>query len=162
MARSGSSIGIPASMVLALIAIAAPGFLVHRTRFGSHLQAIGASRALAVLSGLAINRTIVLSYLVAAAATVAAVTLLARGSGNSPGSEEPLLLEMVLATLIGAAFSRRRTVTVWGALLGVVLVTALSTGFALLQVNIFWVSGIKGGLILMVLIAAALDERLHR
>ena len=41
-----------------------------------------------------------------------------RGSGSSSGTATPLLLETVLATFIGAAFSRRRVVTIWGALLG--------------------------------------------
>ncbi|BCP52151.1 membrane protein [Kaistia sp. 32K] len=161
--RDGSVAGIPASMALALIVFAALAFLVHRTRWGAHLQAVGASRAVATLTGLPTRGPVALSYLLAAgAAAIAAIAILARGSGSSPGSEEPLLLEMVLATFLGGAFSRRRTVTVWGALLGAVLVTALSTGFALLQVNIFWVSGIKGCLILLVLVAAALDERLRR
>lgn len=161
--RDGDIAAIPASMTLALIVFAVLAFLVHRTRWGAHLQAIGASRTVAALTGLPTARSVALSYLLAAAAAaVAAIAILARGSGSSPGSEEPLLLEMVLATFLGGAFSRRRTVTVWGALLGAVLVTALSTGFALLQVNIFWVSGIKGGLILLVLVAAVLDERLRR
>jgi len=161
--RDGDLAGIPASMVLALVVFAGLAFLVHRTRWGAHLQAIGTSRAVATLIGLPTRKSVALSYLLAAvAAAVAALAILARGSGSSPGSEEPLLLEMVLATFLGAAFSRRRIVTVWGALLGAVLVTALSTGFALLQVNIFWVSGIKGGLILLVLVASALDERLRR
>lgn len=161
--RDGDIAGIPASMALALAVFASLAFLVHRTRWGTHLQAIGASRAVASLTGLPARRFVALSYLLAATtAAVAALAILARGSGSSPGSEEPLLLEMVLATFLGGAFSRRRIVTVWGALLGAVLVTALSTGFALLQVNIFWVSGIKGGLILLVLVAAALDERLRR
>ncbi|MCX5577173.1 ABC transporter permease [Kaistia terrae] len=161
--RDGDIGGIPASMLLALLVFAGLAFLVHRTRWGAHLQAIGASRAVASLTGLPTRKSVALSYgLAAAAAAVAAIAILARGSGSSPGSEEPLLLEMVLATFLGGAFSRRRIVTVWGALLGAVLVTALSTGFALLQVNIFWVSGIKGGLILLVLVAAALDERLRR
>jgi ribose transport system permease protein len=49
-------------------------------------------------------------------------------------------------------------VTVWGALLGALLVNALSNGFALLRVDIFWIGGIKGALILMVVATAALQR----
>jgi len=161
--RDGNIAGLPASMGLALAVFIVLAFLVHRTSWGAHLQAIGASRSVASFTGLPSRRSVAISYLLASgAAGVAAIAILARGSGSSPGTEEPLLLEMLLATFLGAAFSRRRLVTVWGALLGAVLVTALSTGFALLQVNIFWVSGIKGCLILLVLIAAVLNERLRR
>ncbi len=71
----------------------------------------------------------------------------------------PLLLETVLATFIGAAFSRRRVVTIWGALLGAILVNALSNGLGLLGVNIFWMGAIKGGLILVVLAASAVRHK---
>ena len=81
--------------------------------------------------------------------------VLARGSGSSPGSEESLLLEMVLATFLGAAFSPRRVVTVWGAILGAVLVSALSVGFISIGVNVFWTGCIKGGLILLVVASAS-------
>ena len=54
------------------------------------------------------------------------------GSGSSSGTATPLLLETVLATFIGAAFSRRRVVTIWGALLGAITVNALSNGLGLL------------------------------
>ncbi|MDP1265470.1 ABC transporter permease, partial [Klebsiella pneumoniae] len=76
------------------------------------------------------------------------------GSGSSSGTATALLLETVLATFIGAAFSRRRVVTIWGALLVAILVNALSNGVGLVWVNIFWMGGIKGGLILVVLAAS--------
>lgn len=50
-------------------------------------------------------------------------------------------------------------VTIWGALLGAVLVNALSNGLGLLGVNIFWMGAIKGVLILVVLAAPALLNR---
>ncbi|VTM53161.1 transmembrane sugar transport protein [Klebsiella pneumoniae] len=65
----------------------------------------------------------------------------------------------MLATFIGAAFSRRRVVTIWGALLGAILVNALSNGLGLLGVNIFWMGAIKGGLILVVLAASAVRHK---
>ena len=89
------------------------------------------------------------------AAGLAILPLLSQGSGSSSGTATPLLLETVLATFIGAAFSRRRVVTIWGALLGAILVNALSNGLGRLGVNIVWMGAIKGGLILVVLAASA-------
>ena len=48
---------------------------------------------------------------------------------------------------------------IWGALLGAVLVNALSNGLGLLGVNIFWMGAIKGGLILIVLAASAVRHQ---
>lgn len=125
-----------------------------------NLQAVGGSRDAAEVSGISPARYISQSFLVAAfAGGLAAMFILARGSGFTPGTEENLLLEMVLATFLGAAFSPRRVVTLWGAVLGAVLVSALSLGFKSIGVNVFWTGCIKGALILVVVASASLSGR---
>ena len=135
-------------------------FLLHPSRFGQHVQAVGGNRDMAQMSGLNVRRLTLLVWLLAGiAAGLAILPLLSQGSGSSSGTATPLLLETVLATFIGAAFSRRRVVTIWGALLGAILVNALSNGLGLLGVNIFWMGAIKGGLILVVLAASAVRHK---
>ncbi|OWF85046.1 hypothetical protein B4907_05800 [Yersinia kristensenii] len=152
--------GLPAAVWFLLIIFAVLLFVLYRTRWGLHLQASGGNREAAEMSGLSVKRLVAQSYLLAAlTAVLAALALVARGSGSSPGTEESLLLEMVLATFIGSAFSRRRVVTIGGALLGALLVNALSNGLALLRVDIFLVGAIKGALILLVLATSALKSR---
>ena len=161
--RDGAVFGVPVAVLL-MLAVAG-GFLyaLHWTRWGLQLQAVGGNRDAADISGLPSDRRTVQAFLVAAlAAVIAAPTILARGSGSSPGSDETLLVEMVLATFLGAAFSPRRVVTVWGAVLGAVLVNALSNGLALMHVDIFWIGGIKGALILVVVATAALRSGQQR
>lgn len=154
--RDGNIAGIAAGVVLTTIVALAYWHLVHRTKWGMNLQATGGSRDAAEISGIPTNRFVVQSFLLAAlAGWIACSFVLARGSGSSPGSEENLLLEMVLATFLGAAFSPRRVVTVWGAVLGAVLVSALSVGFISIGVNVFWTGCIKGVLILLVVASAA-------
>jgi ribose transport system permease protein len=69
------------------------------------------------------------------------------------------MLEMVLATFLGAAFSPRRVVTMWGAVLGAVLVTAISIGFKSMGVDVFWTGLIKGALIVVVVALSTLAQR---
>lgn len=154
--RDGKIAGVAVGILLtALIALAFWHF-VHRTKWGMNLQATGGSRDAAEISGIATRKFVVQSFLLAAfAGWLAAMFVLARGSGSSPGTEENLLLEMVLATFLGAAFSPRRIVTVWGAVLGAVLVSSLSVGFISIGVNVFWTGCIKGALILLVVASAA-------
>ncbi|HEG0618759.1 TPA: ABC transporter permease [Yersinia enterocolitica] len=150
---------LPVAVWFLLLIFAVLLFVLYRTRWGLHLQASGGNREAAEISGLPVKRLVAQSYMLAAlTAVLAALALVARGAGSSPGTEESLLLEMVLATFIGSAFSRRRVVTIGGALLGALLVNALSNGLALLRVDIFWVGAIKGALILLVLATSALKS----
>lgn len=153
--------GIPLGLILvALITLMAFHFL-HRTKWGLNLQAVGGSRDAASISGLNVNRLFGQSFIVAAVmGFVCSYFVLARGAGSSPGVEDNLMVEMVLATFLGAAFSPRRVVTMWGAALGAVLVVAISVGFKSMGVNVFWTGLIKGSLIVVVVATAALSQRL--
>lgn len=161
--RDGTVAGLPAGVIIALALALIYGFAVHRTRWGLNLQAVGGGRDAAEAAGLSPNKFIAQSFLLAAVAGgVGSTFLLARGSGFAPGVEENLLLEMILATFLGAAFSPRRVVTVWGAVLGAVLVSALSIGFGSAGVDIFWTGCIKGALILIVVASSAVSRNLDR
>lgn len=156
--RDGTLGGISFGVLLTVLLVLIFYIAAHRSKWGMHLQAVGGNRDAADLSGIPVNRMLAQSFIIAAfAGGLASVFVLARGSGSSPGSEENLLLEMILATFLGAAFSSRRVVTLWGAVLGAVLVTALSIGFKSIGVNVFWTGCIKGALILFVVATAALS-----
>ena len=158
--RDGKIMGIAASVVLTAILVMIFYHALHRTRWGMNMQATGGSRDAAEISGILTRRFVVQSFLIAAfAGWIASVFVLARGSGSSPGTEENMLLEMVLATFLGAAFSPRRVVTLWGAVLGAVVVSALSVGFISIGVNVFWTGCIKGALILLVVASAAVATK---
>ncbi len=158
--RDGDVAGIPIPALFTLGMLVVFGFWLHRTRFGIQLQATGGSRAAAEIAGIPLRRLTAASFVIASLAGVAAsIVLVARGSGISPGIEEQLLLDMVLATFVGAAFSLRRVVTVPGAIAGAILVKALGNGFQLLNVDIFKIGMLKGGLILIVVASAALAGR---
>lgn len=158
--RDSTLLGIPYPLLWLAAVFILFQFIVHHSRFGQHIQAVGGNADMARMSGLKVRGLTLRVWLLAGvAAGLAVLPLLAQGSGSSSGTATPLLLETVLATFIGAAFSRRRVVTIWGALLGAVQVNALSNGLGLLGVNIFWMGAIKGVLILVVLAAPALLNR---
>jgi ribose transport system permease protein len=158
--RDGDIFGIAASVVMTAVLVVIFYHALHRTKWGMNMQATGGSRDAAEISGILTRRFVVQCFLIAAfAGWIASVFVLARGSGSSPGTEENMLLEMVLATFLGAAFSPRRVVTLWGAVLGAVVVSALSVGFISIGVNVFWTGCIKGGLILLVVASAAVTSK---
>lgn len=155
--------GVPVPVLIMLLVFLGFGFLVHRTAYGMKLQTVGWCVDAALSVGLKPRPYVASSFIWAGfAAGIAGILLVARGSGMSPGIDERLLVDMVLATFVGAAFSARNVVTVLGAMLGAVLVAFMSTGLILNRVDNSWVDGWKGLLILLVVIAAALQTRRSR
>lgn len=158
--RDNTLFGVRYPILISLATAAVITFIGHRTRFGLRMQAVGGNRAAAETSGLKATRYLAASFVLASLfAVVATLVLTARSAGYSTGLDDRLLLDMVLATFIGSAFSGRRVVTVPGAVLGAVLVRALGNGFQLLAVDVFQVDMIKGALILLVVASAALEDR---
>lgn len=158
--RDASIVGIPIPVWLMLVAFAAFGFLMHRTRFGMGVQAVGGNREAAETSGITPRPRVAWTFVIAGvAAAAASIALVARGSGSSPGIDEQLLVDMVLATFVGAAFSPRNVVTIAGAMLGAVLVALMSNGLILVRVDNSWIAGAKGLLILVVVATAALQSQ---
>ena len=158
--RDDTLAGLPIGLLAAAALVAIAIVLVHRTRWGLRLQAVGGNRDAAVIAGLDTRRFIAETFLIAAVfGGFASLFVLARGSGSTPGIAETLLMETVLATFLGAAFSPRRVVTVWGAATGAVLVSALSIGFGSVGVDVFWTGCVKGVLILVVVAASAVARR---
>lgn len=160
--RDQDILGVPLGIIIVAVIALAVFHLLHRTKWGLNLQAVGGSRDAAEISGLKTSRIFAQSFLLAAfMGFLTGFFLLARGSGSSPGVEDNLMLEMVLATFLGAAFSPRRVVTMWGAVLGAVLVAAISIGFKSMGVNVFWTGLIKGSMIVVVVAMAAISQRVR-
>ena len=156
MVRDTRVAGIPLAAVLMLLVAAVLIFVLSATPYGRRLQAVGGNRDAAAFAGIPTRRYIMSTFVIAGVvAGLASVLLIARGSGSSPGIDERLMVDMVLATFLGAAFTRRGTVTVGGSVLGALFVALLSNGLVLSRVANAWVDGFKGALILLVVAAAA-------
>ncbi|KVE34586.1 ABC transporter permease [Burkholderia sp. BDU5] len=147
-------------LAYALVSVAAAlGVLVHRTRYGLRLHAVGAHRAAALAAGVDARRYVASSYLACGlAAALAALASSALLSGSAPGAGDNLL-PVIAAVLLGVVFSRRLAPTIPGTLVAVLFVGMLANGFQLNNVSSYWMSGVEGALILFVVAAVALLRR---
>jgi ribose transport system permease protein len=83
--RDGNILGIPVVVVIMLLTFALVAFIFHRTKYGMSVQAVGGSLDAAVAAGLKTKRIVGSTFISAAVvAAIAAVLLVARGSGSSP------------------------------------------------------------------------------
>ncbi|KRB20072.1 MULTISPECIES: ABC transporter permease [Mesorhizobium] len=147
---SGAFLGISA-LAWALILFSALVIAIfHYTSFGLRLYAVGGHPEAARAAGLSVPFYVSFTYVLSGfCAAVASVLTVSRLSASTPGSGE-LLLSVLAAALLGTVFSRRFVPTMGGTLLSVLFIGLLANGFQLLNVSSYWVNGVQGALILLV------------
>jgi ribose transport system permease protein len=137
--------------------------LTHFTRFGLRLQAVGGHSLAARAAGLAVYRYVALSYVLCGlCAGIAALASVAVLSGSSPGSNDNLLM-VIAAALLGVVFSRRLVPTIGGTLISGLFLSLIANGFQLIAISSYWINGVEGALILLVVsLTAQLRRRQQR
>jgi ribose transport system permease protein len=144
--------GIP-NLFFTVIVVAVPCYLLlHRSRWGRYLFAVGSNPEAARLSGVKVNRTIYLAYMVSAvlAAVVGVLTASRIGIGIAT-TGQGWELQSVASSVIGGASLFGAVGSVIGPLLGAMLLTTINNGSNLLNVNPFW-QGIITGLLIIVIV----------
>ena len=147
---SGSFLGISA-LAWALILFSAIMILwIHKTAFGIRLYAVGGHPEAARAAGINVPFYLAFTYIFSGfCAAIASVLTVSRLSASTPGAGE-MLLSILAAALLGTVFSRRFVPTIGGTLLSVLFIGLLANGFQLLNVSSYWVNGVQGALILLV------------
>jgi ribose transport system permease protein len=147
---SGSFLGISALAWCLILFSAIMLVFIHKTAFGLRLYAVGGHPEAARAAGISVPLHVSFTYLFSGfCAAIASVLAVSRLSASTPGSGE-MLLSVLAAALLGTVFSRRLVPTIGGTLLSVLFIGFLANGFQLLNVSSYWVNGVQGALILLV------------
>jgi D-xylose transport system permease protein len=134
-------------------------FLVHRTRFGRYIFAMGGNPDAAELVGIPVRRvTMLLFLLLAVLTTIAAIVAISRlnAGTNSLGNNAELLI--IAATVIGGTALAGGSGTIIGSVLGALIMQCIDSGMLLLDVSI----GTRYIVIGQVLIAAVVFDVAYR
>ncbi len=135
-------------------------WLFHHTLIGRQILAAGANTSAARLSGVPVERTIVVCHALSGAlAAFAGLMLTARNGAALPSMAGQLgmdwLLPAFLAPVLGGTLLTGGTLSVAGTFLGAAMVTVLSNGLLQLELGEFWVQAFLG---IILLVAVALDR----
>lgn len=154
--------GIPIPVLLVLGIATALSVVAHRTPIGRHWYAIGGNREAAYYSGIPIERRIVQVFtLMGALCGVAGVMLTARVGAATTDAGRMMELDAIAAAVIGGTSLLGGRGTVWGALLGALVMASLDNGMSLLNTEAFWQPILKGT-ILVAAVAADMAGRRSR
>ena len=134
-------------------------FLVHRTRFGRYIFAMGGNPDAAALVGIPVRRvTILLFLLLAALTTIAAIVAISRLNAGTNSLGNNLELLVIAATVIGGTALAGGSGTVIGSVLGALIMQSIDSGMLLLDISI----GTRYVIIGQVLIAAVVFDVAYR
>ena len=147
-------------MIMLVIAALIAWYVLNRTAWGRHVHAMGDDYEAAMLSGIAVDRTLISVY--GAAGFICGCTAwvaIGRVQSISPIGFETINLDSITAVVIGGTslFGGRGSIV--GSVLGAIIVGVFITGLSLAGVDSYWQTFATGCL---VIIAVALDQYLRR
>jgi D-xylose transport system permease protein len=134
-------------------------FLVHRTRFGRYIFAMGGNPDAAALVGIPVRRvTLLLFLLLAVLTTIAAIVAISRLNAGTNSLGNNLELLVIAATVIGGTALAGGSGTIIGSVLGALIMQCIDSGMLLLDISI----GTRYVIIGQVLIAAVVFDVAYR
>ncbi len=134
-------------------------FLVHRTRFGRYIFAMGGNPDAAALVGIPVRKvTMLLFLLLSVLITIAAVVAISRLNAGTNSVGNNLELLVIAATVIGGTALAGGSGTIIGSVLGALIMQCIDSGMLLLDISI----GTRYVIIGQVLIAAVVFDVAYR
>ncbi len=144
----GRYAGIPIPVIIFLAIALAGAFLTQNTTFGRYLYAIGGNPDAARLSGINIRRHLLAVFCIMGALTgVAALIYTGRVGSASPDAGQLLELDAIAACVIGGTSLMGGRGTVFGAILGALIMSSLDNGMSLERVEPYMQNIIKGAIL---------------
>ena len=154
VALGGKTAGFHNSIAIAAVILAAVCVVMARTRFGSHIYAVGGAVDAATANGVPAGRIKTRAFMICAVlAGLAGVITACNLNSVSTTTATAMEFEAIAATVIGGCLLLGGSGTAWGAMLGVATLLTLKHGLILQGVNIFAYQ-IVLGVILVGLVAA--------
>ncbi|SEQ01806.1 ribose transport system permease protein [Faunimonas pinastri] len=154
---NASLFGIPWLVIIAFLVIVASWFVLKRTVLGVHIYSVGGNPDAARLSGIKVWRVLLFVYgtsglLAGLGGAMSAARLYAANGVQLGQSYE---LDAIAAVILGGTSFVGGIGSVWGTLVGALIIAVLSNGLILTGVPDVWQYIIKG---LIIIVAVALDR----
>jgi len=159
----GRVLGLPVSIWLLAVAGVVLALVMHRTPFGYRVRQIGSNPDAAAFSGIPIRQTKTLGFVLAGLmAGISGIVALAFFTVGDPQSGGGIELFAVAGAVIGGTPLAGGKATVFGAIVGAVLLTAVSVGLVYFQIPATWAQFATGAVILGAVSVDGLVQRQRR
>jgi ribose transport system permease protein len=147
---------VPWLVILALLTIAVSAFVLHGTILGVHVYAVGGNPQAARLTGIPVPFVLIFVYgvsgLLSGLGGVMSASRLYSAQGQLGIGYE---LDAIAAVILGGTSFVGGIGTVFGTLIGALIIAVLNNGLTLMNVSFYWQLVIKGAVIIL---AVMLDK----
>lgn len=137
--------GIPLPVLLLLVLLGVFSYVATQTVFGRRIYAVGSNMEATRLSGVNVRAVKLWIFgLMGLMCALAGLINTARLAAGSPSAGTAGELDVIAACFIGGTSMRGGSGTVYGALIGALVMASLDNGMSMLDVDSYWQMIVKG------------------
>ena len=156
----GHLLGVPTQIWIAAFIVVLVALWLGLTASGMHLYAIGGNRTAAYRAGIRVRRLRSLAYAFSGlSAGIAGVILAAQLATADPNAGRGQELPAIAAVVIGGVSLFGGRGSVWGAVLGALILSTILDGLVLLNISPFYTELVEGIVILLAVMMGHLRKR---
>lgn len=147
---------IPIPVIIMIVLMVAGWVVLKKTKYGRHLYAIGGNMEAARLSGVKVNKQIILTYVLGGLfAAIAGIIMAARVDAGQPNVGLDFGLDVITAVVLGGVSIMGGEGKLTGVIIGVLIMGVLDNGLIMMNVYEYYQYVIKG---LVLLLAVGFDQ----
>jgi ribose/xylose/arabinose/galactoside ABC-type transport system permease subunit len=155
-----SLLGIPVPIYIMAFAIVLGSLWMHYRPLGRQVYAVGGNRQASVLAGIPVQRILLMNLtLNGTFAALAALIYASRFSVVQSNAGIGFEFQVITAVVIGGTSIMGGTGTIWGSLIGAVLMATIATGMTFVRISPYWLQTVQGSLILLAVTVDVLRRR---
>ena len=156
----GSVFGVPVPVIIAVVFALLGAWLFNHTKFGLHVRAIGGNREAARLAGVPVNLIEILVYVMMGMVTaLGGLIMMARIDSTQATIGTALEIHVISAVIIGGTSLFGGRGTIYGSVMGAILLSMMTNALVIAGVDYFWQLVIMGVIVLIAVAVSNLREQ---
>lgn len=156
----GEIFGVPFPVIILITVAILAHIMLNNVPFGRYIYALGGNEQAARISGVNTDRVKIGVYTIAGLLSgLAGLVVSSRVGSGQPGQGVGIELDAIAAAVIGGTSLSGGIGTIWGTIVGALIIGVLDNGLILLNVDQYWITIVKGTIIV---VAVIIDQRKNR
>ncbi len=152
--------GFPVQVLFMLLLMIVAFYILRYRKLGRYIYAIGGNEEVTRLTGIHVHRCKIIAYAISGlTAAIAGYVLTAKLNAAQPISGDGYELDAIAACVIGGVSQEGGVGSVWGTLIGAIIVGVINNGMTLLNVSSYFQEFVIG---LVIVISVLIDVQKNR